>query len=511
MELPIVQILLKGRVLQEVPFRRDTLRIGRMKENDVVINNLAVSRFHAALHRAEHGVELEDLGSENGCYVNGARVRGRVPLGPGDEVRIGKHTLLWRLGEATTADPAAGAPAARSDAWDAAQTYYGGIPGADADLPAAAAAGAGGMDSAPTGPPVDAPAEEPATVSEPLGAGSGAELDLEAEGAELSLGGADSDIDPVAEGLDLDGLEGMDLAADDLDLGEDAGDRSAVAEEDFGAAAAEMPSPAAAEPADAELDLSDEAFDRAFADPSPEEGSAGPDPEAGAGGADGEAGLTSGRYPGFILQREGRLERVFAWQAERLAVAPEGEGALRFDAAPAEARALFVREGERFLARAAEAEILTVNGEEVAERALEVGDVVAIGDWQLTFVLDHEPIRNEVLAASGPPPAAGAEAPDPEGEMDPPTVELRTPAFAAAAERDLLSEPEEDEEKELSVHVTSAGRGPEPVALGPMAPLLVELEIQPGDLPEPLRNLVDALDGGEVSVPVRLRLRAGRR
>jgi hypothetical protein len=43
-----------------------------------------------------------------------------------------------------------------------------------------------------------------------------------------------------------------------------------------------------------------------------------------------------------------------------------------------------------------------------------------------------------------------------------------------------------------------------------MSPLLVEVELRPEDLPGPLRALVDALEGGEVSVPVRLRLRAGR-
>ena len=46
-----VQLRLGERVVAEVSFREDALRIGRMKENDLVINNLAVSRFHAVLHR----------------------------------------------------------------------------------------------------------------------------------------------------------------------------------------------------------------------------------------------------------------------------------------------------------------------------------------------------------------------------------------------------------------------------------------------------------------------------
>ena len=61
-----VQLRLGERVVAEVSFRSDELRIGRMKENDLIINNLAVSRFHAVLRRAGDGFEIEDLGSENG-------------------------------------------------------------------------------------------------------------------------------------------------------------------------------------------------------------------------------------------------------------------------------------------------------------------------------------------------------------------------------------------------------------------------------------------------------------
>jgi pSer/pThr/pTyr-binding forkhead associated (FHA) protein len=92
MAVPKVRLLLRGEPVHDVPFDGPALRIGRMKENDVVINNLSVSRFHATLTREEGGFRLKDLGSENGCWVNGRRVvESRV--GPGDRIQIGKHQL----------------------------------------------------------------------------------------------------------------------------------------------------------------------------------------------------------------------------------------------------------------------------------------------------------------------------------------------------------------------------------------------------------------------------------
>jgi pSer/pThr/pTyr-binding forkhead associated (FHA) protein len=62
-EAPRVQLYLQDRLLAEVPFEGDALRIGRMKENDLVVNNLAVSRFHAVVRRNGPALEIEDLGS----------------------------------------------------------------------------------------------------------------------------------------------------------------------------------------------------------------------------------------------------------------------------------------------------------------------------------------------------------------------------------------------------------------------------------------------------------------
>jgi hypothetical protein len=131
-----VQLRLGERVVAEVSFAGAEMRIGRMKENDLVINNLAVSRFHAVLRRVGDAFEIEDLGSENGTLVDGVAVSGSAVIPDGASITIGKHSLSLRAGGDGQPQP----PLPRkSDVWDAAQTYFapGVIPAADGEAVAA--------------------------------------------------------------------------------------------------------------------------------------------------------------------------------------------------------------------------------------------------------------------------------------------------------------------------------------------------------------------------------------
>jgi len=64
-------------------------RIGRHPENDLQITDPNVSRFHALVEPKGQGLLLRDLGSKNGTFVNGERIR-EAWLRAGDEVRVGK-------------------------------------------------------------------------------------------------------------------------------------------------------------------------------------------------------------------------------------------------------------------------------------------------------------------------------------------------------------------------------------------------------------------------------------
>jgi ABC-type multidrug transport system ATPase subunit len=74
-----------------------SLRIGREPGNDLVLDDLRVSRHHARLGVGPDGALLEDLGSQNGTFVNGARV-GRARLADGDLVGIGGFTFRFEAG-----------------------------------------------------------------------------------------------------------------------------------------------------------------------------------------------------------------------------------------------------------------------------------------------------------------------------------------------------------------------------------------------------------------------------
>ena len=67
--------------------------IGRSPDNGIVIDNPAVSHYHARVFNEEGRLMLEDFGSLNGTFVNGQRVK-MVTLKPGDSVMIGKHTIV---------------------------------------------------------------------------------------------------------------------------------------------------------------------------------------------------------------------------------------------------------------------------------------------------------------------------------------------------------------------------------------------------------------------------------
>ncbi|MEU9444727.1 FHA domain-containing protein [Streptomyces sp. NPDC048304] len=66
-----------------------SVRIGRAADNDLVVDDLIVSRRHAELRAHPDGTyEIVDLGSHNGTYLNGRAVT-RAPVGPGDVIGIG--------------------------------------------------------------------------------------------------------------------------------------------------------------------------------------------------------------------------------------------------------------------------------------------------------------------------------------------------------------------------------------------------------------------------------------
>src|ERR1019366_8281195 len=74
---------------REYPLDQQTVAIGSHPSNDVVLDDTTVSRRHATITRKGGRFELADLGSTNGTFVNGGRVRKPVALKRGDEIKFG--------------------------------------------------------------------------------------------------------------------------------------------------------------------------------------------------------------------------------------------------------------------------------------------------------------------------------------------------------------------------------------------------------------------------------------
>jgi pSer/pThr/pTyr-binding forkhead associated (FHA) protein len=94
---------LNSSVLGEFPLNQERITLGRKPENDIQVDNLAVSGQHAAIITILSDSFLEDLDSTNGTFVNGKLVK-KHALKNGDIINIGKHELKYANDEASSED-----------------------------------------------------------------------------------------------------------------------------------------------------------------------------------------------------------------------------------------------------------------------------------------------------------------------------------------------------------------------------------------------------------------------
>jgi predicted component of type VI protein secretion system len=80
-------------ILKEIPLGTRPVTIGRAPDNDIPIDNLAVSNYHARVYSEAGSLVVEDLNSLNGLFLNDIRVE-RAMLKDGDAILIGKHHIL---------------------------------------------------------------------------------------------------------------------------------------------------------------------------------------------------------------------------------------------------------------------------------------------------------------------------------------------------------------------------------------------------------------------------------
>lgn len=88
-------VLLQGGVATPFALDGDEAIIGRHPECQIQLDSNMVSRKHARVFRQGDGFQIQDLGSGNGTFVNGARVRTPVTLRNGDRLKVGPVLLRY--------------------------------------------------------------------------------------------------------------------------------------------------------------------------------------------------------------------------------------------------------------------------------------------------------------------------------------------------------------------------------------------------------------------------------
>ena len=90
--MPKLSLMFDNKIVKEVPVGSRPVTIGRSPDNDLPVDNLAVSNYHAKIYFEAGRMVIEDLDSLNGTFVNDLRVE-RATLHDGDNIHIGKHKI----------------------------------------------------------------------------------------------------------------------------------------------------------------------------------------------------------------------------------------------------------------------------------------------------------------------------------------------------------------------------------------------------------------------------------
>jgi pSer/pThr/pTyr-binding forkhead associated (FHA) protein len=91
------QASLHSRTGRVYPLQAAATRIGRLTDNDIVLDDANVSRHHAVIIDTGTSFVITDLRSANGVDVGNERIRGTATLADGDRIRICDHEFTFEI------------------------------------------------------------------------------------------------------------------------------------------------------------------------------------------------------------------------------------------------------------------------------------------------------------------------------------------------------------------------------------------------------------------------------
>lgn len=103
--MPKLLLKFEAAVIKEIPFDKPSLTVGRKSDNDIVIDNQAVSGHHCKIFSSGDTYFVEDLNSTNGTLVNGKKII-KAGLHNNDTIGIVKHSLVFIQAPVPAAKPA---------------------------------------------------------------------------------------------------------------------------------------------------------------------------------------------------------------------------------------------------------------------------------------------------------------------------------------------------------------------------------------------------------------------
>lgn len=87
-----IYVKFNSAIIKEVTLEKDITTFGRKPDNDIVIDNPAISGFHGKILKVDEQYFIEDLNSTNGTYINGERIK-RSLLKNRDQISIARHVI----------------------------------------------------------------------------------------------------------------------------------------------------------------------------------------------------------------------------------------------------------------------------------------------------------------------------------------------------------------------------------------------------------------------------------